>query len=102
MLHYKRLQRNGNLRCNLPLSSSSVLQDHMSNIMNMLQRMTAPMPTLEILPTTETPLATEIPPTVEISPSETMQTQEMTSTSCYIIVANWETLLNENVDEAIA
>ncbi|KAL2457881.1 Uncharacterized protein Adt_46176 [Abeliophyllum distichum] len=44
----------------------------------------------------------KIPLVVEIPPSETMQTQEMTSTSRNSIPANWENILNEKVDEAIA
>ncbi|KAL2552401.1 hypothetical protein Fot_06020 [Forsythia ovata] len=67
----------------------TTLQDQMTTIRNMLQRVTAPPP------------AAEIPPPVEIPPSETMQTQEMTSTSRYSIPAKWKNLLNEKVDEAI-
>ncbi|KAL2544424.1 hypothetical protein Fot_13657 [Forsythia ovata] len=68
----------------------TALQDQMTTIMNMLQRVIAPLP------------AAEIPPAFEIPPYETMQTHEMTSTSCYTIPANWENLLNEKVDKAIA
>ncbi|KAL2456264.1 Retrotrans gag domain-containing protein [Abeliophyllum distichum] len=47
------------------------------------------------------PPVVENPQAVEVSPSETMQTQEMTSTSRNSIPANWENILNEKVDEAI-
>ncbi|KAL2537871.1 hypothetical protein Fot_19262 [Forsythia ovata] len=68
----------------------TALQDQIFTIMNMLQRVTA------------SPPPAENPPAVEIPPSKTMQTQEITSTSRYSIPANWENLLDEKVDEAIA
>ncbi|KAL2522102.1 hypothetical protein Fot_26025 [Forsythia ovata] len=64
------------------------LQDQMSTIMEMLQRIVpqprtseAPPPANEVPPPTEIPPAAEIPPAVEIPPSETIQTHEITSTS---------------------
>ncbi|KAL2529277.1 hypothetical protein Fot_21878 [Forsythia ovata] len=66
----------------------TVLQDQMSTIMEMLQRIVpqprtseAPPPANEVPPTTEIPPAAEILPVLEIPPSETIQTHEMTSTS---------------------
>ncbi|KAL2501362.1 hypothetical protein Fot_35210 [Forsythia ovata] len=85
----------------------TILQDQMSTIMEILQRMTA-------LPyTSEVPLTTEVPPAVvalpiaevlsavKILPSETIQTHQMISTSCYSIPANWESILNKKFDKAI-
>ncbi|KAL2513264.1 Uncharacterized protein Adt_18864 [Abeliophyllum distichum] len=58
---------------------------------------------LQIIPQKKkNPLPTEIPSADEILPSKTMQTHEMTSTSRHSIPANWENILNEKVDEAIA
>ncbi|KAL2501342.1 Uncharacterized protein Fot_35190 [Forsythia ovata] len=80
----------------------------MSNIMDMLHRMTTPPPIAEIPTTEETqpaaeiPPVAEIPPAVEVFPSETMQTWKMTSTSRYSIPSNWGSLLNEKIDDAIA
>ncbi|KAL2486561.1 Uncharacterized protein Adt_31317 [Abeliophyllum distichum] len=71
------------------------LQDQVTIMMNILQRVTTPPPTVEILP------AVEIFPAIEIPPSEITQTHEMMSSSCYSIPKNWENLLNEKVDEAI-
>ncbi|KAL2483165.1 hypothetical protein Fot_44609 [Forsythia ovata] len=86
----------------------TVLQDQMSTIMEMLQRIVpqprtseAPPPANEVPPTTEIQPAAEIPPAVEIPPSETIQTHEMTSTSRPSIPVNWENILNDKVEEAI-
>ncbi|KAL2523183.1 Uncharacterized protein Fot_27106 [Forsythia ovata] len=66
----------------------TALQDQMSTILEMLQRIAPPphtseVPPLvnEVPPPTEIPPAAEIPPAVEIPPSETVQTHEITSTS---------------------
>ncbi|KAL2550121.1 hypothetical protein Fot_11651 [Forsythia ovata] len=86
----------------------TVLQDQMSAIIEMLQRIASQPRTLEappaneVPPTTEVLPAVEIPPAVEILPSETIQTHEMTSTSCHSIPVNWESILNDKVEEAIA
>ncbi|KAL2526530.1 Uncharacterized protein Adt_11584 [Abeliophyllum distichum] len=75
----------------------------MATIMNTLQRVTTPSTTTKI----PQPAEAEIPhvvenlPAVEVSPSETVQMQEMTSTSRNSIPVNWENILNEKVDEAI-
>ncbi|KAL2489546.1 hypothetical protein Fot_42838 [Forsythia ovata] len=96
------------------LQQFAILQDKMSTIIDTLQRMTAPPPTTEIPPTAgipptaevpsvaKIPPTVEIPPAVEIPPSETTQTHEMTSTSRCSIPTNWESILNEKFDEAIA
>ncbi|KAL2532159.1 hypothetical protein Adt_05510 [Abeliophyllum distichum] len=82
----------------------TTLQDQKTTIMNMLQRVPAQPTTTEIPQTAEVkiPPVVEIPPAVEVPPSETMQMQEMTSTSRNSLPANWENILNEKVDEAIA
>ncbi|KAL2549763.1 hypothetical protein Fot_11293 [Forsythia ovata] len=91
----------------------AALQEQMFAVVNMLQRVIAPPTAVENIiatvntpvtdhpPAAENPPATEIHPTVEIPPSETMQTHEMTSTSRYLIPANWENILNEKVDESV-
>ncbi|KAL2471197.1 hypothetical protein Adt_39333 [Abeliophyllum distichum] len=79
----------------------TILQDQMSTIMEMLQRMTTSFYTPEAPPAEEAPLAAEVPPAVDIPPSEATQTHEMTSTSRHSIPANWESILNEKVEEAI-
>ncbi|KAL2491732.1 hypothetical protein Adt_27360 [Abeliophyllum distichum] len=72
----------------------TILQDQMSNIMEMLQRMAAPPrtskvpPAAEVLPVTEAPPTAEISLAVEILQSETIQTHEMTSTSRHSIPVN--------------
>ncbi|KAL2549205.1 uncharacterized protein Fot_10735 [Forsythia ovata] len=86
----------------------TILQNQMSTIIEMLQRITAPNHTSEVPSAPETPLTAEPPVTTEVSPaaeipsSENMQAHETTSTSHYSIPANWESILNEKVDEAIA
>ncbi|KAL2457876.1 Uncharacterized protein Adt_46171 [Abeliophyllum distichum] len=70
----------------------TALQDQMTTIMNMLQRVPA-QPTMTEIPQTvevKIPPVVKIPPAVEVPPSQTMQTQD------------WENILNEKVDEAIA
>ncbi|KAL2491830.1 Uncharacterized protein Adt_27458 [Abeliophyllum distichum] len=61
----------------------------MSTIMEMLQRMTSP------------PHAPQATP-VEISPSETTHMHEITPTSRHLIPTNWESVMNEKVEEVIA
>ncbi|KAL2559098.1 hypothetical protein Fot_03837 [Forsythia ovata] len=68
----------------------TVLQDQMSTIMEMLQRIVPQPRTSEAPPpANEVPPPTKIPPAVEIPPSETIQTHEMTSTSRPSIPVNW-------------
>ncbi|KAL2474928.1 Uncharacterized protein Adt_35664 [Abeliophyllum distichum] len=79
----------------------TILQNQMSTIMEMLQRMTAPLHTSEVPPAAEVPPAmksqpaVEVLPAVEILPIETIQTHEMTSTSCHSIPINWESILSK-------
>ncbi|KAL2537904.1 hypothetical protein Fot_19295 [Forsythia ovata] len=76
--------------------------------MEMLQRMTTLLHTLdvplvvEVPPAAEAPLATEVLPAIEILPSETIQTHKMTSTSRHSIPDNWESILNKKFEAAIA
>ncbi|KAL2552904.1 uncharacterized protein Fot_06523 [Forsythia ovata] len=85
----------------------TILQDQMSTIMEILQRMTAPSPTSEVPPAIEISLAVEAPPALEVPPAvenlpfETIQTHKMTSTNCHSISVNWESILNEKADKAI-
>ncbi|KAL2480585.1 Uncharacterized protein Adt_33551 [Abeliophyllum distichum] len=79
-----------------------VLQNQMSTILEMLQRMTDPSRAPEATPAEEALLDAEVPPAVEVPPSENTHMHEMTSTSHHSIPANWESVLNEKVDEAIA
>ncbi|KAL2512355.1 Retrotrans gag domain-containing protein [Abeliophyllum distichum] len=71
-------------------------------MMEMLQRMAGPPHTLEAPPAADAPPVVEIPPAVEILPSETVQTHELTPTSRHSIPVNWESILNDKVEEAIA
>ncbi|KAL2527757.1 hypothetical protein Adt_12811 [Abeliophyllum distichum] len=86
----------------------TILQDQMSTIIEMLQRMAAPPRTLEMPSVAEAPPVAKVPPAaeillaVEILPSETVQTHELTSTSRHSIPVNWKSILNDKVDEAIA
>ncbi|KAL2491127.1 hypothetical protein Adt_26755 [Abeliophyllum distichum] len=86
----------------------TILQNQMSTIMEMLQRMTAPPHILEVPSAVEVPPAiesqptVEVLPTVEILPTKTIQTHEMTYTSRHSIPVNWESILSEKVEEAIA
>ncbi|KAL2470612.1 Uncharacterized protein Adt_38748 [Abeliophyllum distichum] len=85
-----------------------VLQDQLSTMMEMLRRMADPPHTSEVSPAAEAPPAEdalpamEIPPAVEILPSETVQTHDLTPTSRHSIPVNWESILNDKVEEAIA
>ncbi|KAL2485141.1 Reverse transcriptase domain-containing protein [Abeliophyllum distichum] len=75
----------------------------MSIIMEMLQRMTGPLRhALEATPAEEALQAAEVPPAVEIPTYEITPMPEMTPTSRHLILANWEIVLNEKVEEAIA
>ncbi|KAL2491221.1 Retrotrans gag domain-containing protein [Abeliophyllum distichum] len=56
----------------------------------------------EISEPTSTIPAVEIPPAVEILPSETVQTHDATPTSRHSIPVNWESILNDKLEEAIA
>ncbi|KAL2526079.1 Uncharacterized protein Adt_11133 [Abeliophyllum distichum] len=64
--------------------------------------MAGPLHTLEAPPAADAPPAMEIPPAVEILPSEIVQTHELTPTSRHSIPVNWESILNDKVEEAIA
>ncbi|KAL2489095.1 Uncharacterized protein Fot_42387 [Forsythia ovata] len=60
----------------------TILQNQMSTIMEMLQRMTAPPHTSEAPPSVEPPATEpqpdiEVPPAAKILPNETMQTHEI-------------------------
>ncbi|KAL2512244.1 hypothetical protein Adt_17844 [Abeliophyllum distichum] len=73
-------------------------------MMEMLRRIAGPphTPAAEAPPTADAPLAVEIPPVVEILPSETVQTYDAKPTSRHSIPVNWESILNDKVEEAIA
>ncbi|KAL2527581.1 Uncharacterized protein Adt_12635 [Abeliophyllum distichum] len=85
----------------------TVLQDQLSIMMEMLRRMAGPPhtsevpPAAEAPPTADAPPAVEIPLAVEILPSETVQTHDVTLTSRHSIPVNWESILNDKVEEAI-
>ncbi|KAL2517341.1 Uncharacterized protein Adt_13588 [Abeliophyllum distichum] len=79
----------------------TVLQNQISTIMEMLQRMTAPLHVSKATPAEEAPLAAEVPPAVEVPPSEATHMHEMTSTSRHSIPANWKSILSGKVEEAI-
>ncbi|KAL2512929.1 Uncharacterized protein Adt_18529 [Abeliophyllum distichum] len=74
----------------------------MSTIMEMLQGMTGPSHVQQATPVEEALQAPEVPPVVEVPPSETTNVNEMTPTSHHLIPTNWESILNEKVEEAIA
>ncbi|KAL2512955.1 Uncharacterized protein Adt_18555 [Abeliophyllum distichum] len=74
----------------------------MSTIMEMLQGMAGHSHEQQATPAEEAPQAPEAPPTVEVLPSETIHVNEMTSTSHHQIPTNWESILNEKIEEAIA
>ncbi|KAL2453072.1 Retrotrans gag domain-containing protein [Abeliophyllum distichum] len=80
----------------------TILQNQMSTIMEMLQRMTGPPHAPRATPVEEAPQALEVPPAADIPPSETIHMNEMTPTSHHLIPVNWESVLNEKVEEAIA
>ncbi|KAL2469643.1 Ribonuclease H [Abeliophyllum distichum] len=80
----------------------AILQNQMSTIMEMLQEMTGPSHVQQATPTEEVPQAPEAPPTVDVPPSKTTHMNEMTPTSHHLILANWKSILNEKVEEAIA
>ncbi|KAL2505524.1 Uncharacterized protein Adt_21145 [Abeliophyllum distichum] len=86
----------------------TILQNQMSTMMEMLRRMAGQPHASEVPPAAEAPLAAdappalEIPPAVEILPSETVQTHDATPTSRHSIPVNWESILNDKVEEAIA
>ncbi|KAL2531805.1 Retrotrans gag domain-containing protein [Abeliophyllum distichum] len=86
----------------------TILQNQLSTMMEMLSRMASQTHASEIPPAAEAPPAAdpppamEIPPAVEIPPSETVQTHDATPTSRHLIPGNWESILNEKVEEAIA
>ncbi|KAL2464948.1 Uncharacterized protein Adt_40799 [Abeliophyllum distichum] len=79
----------------------TVLQDQLSTMMKMLQRMAGPPYTSETLPAADAPPVVEIPPAIEILPSEIVQTHELTPTSRHSIPVNWKSILNDKVEEAI-
>ncbi|KAL2532113.1 Retrotrans gag domain-containing protein [Abeliophyllum distichum] len=64
--------------------------------------MASPPHTSKAPPAADVPPAVEISRAVEILPSETVQTHELTPTSRHSIPANWESILNDKVEEAIA
>ncbi|KAL2532766.1 hypothetical protein Adt_06117 [Abeliophyllum distichum] len=86
----------------------TVLQNQLSTMMEMLSRMASQSHASEAPPAVEVPLAAdappamEIPPAVEVLPSETVQTHDATPTSRHSIPVNWESILNDKVEEAIA
>ncbi|KAL2453075.1 Uncharacterized protein Adt_45812 [Abeliophyllum distichum] len=86
----------------------TVLQNQLSTMMEMLSRMASQPHASEATPAVEVPLAgdalpaMEIPPAVEVLPSETVQTHDATPTSRHSIPVNWESILNDKVEEAIA
>ncbi|KAL2480353.1 Uncharacterized protein Adt_33319 [Abeliophyllum distichum] len=86
----------------------AVLQNQLSTVMEMLSRMASQPhasevpPAAEVLLAADAPPAMEIPPTVEVLPSETVQTHDATPTSRHSIPVNWESILNDKVEEAIA
>ncbi|KAL2505506.1 Uncharacterized protein Adt_21127 [Abeliophyllum distichum] len=85
-----------------------VLQDQLSTMMEMLSRMVGPPhaseppPAAEAPPVADAPPAVEIPPTIEILPSETVQMHDAMPTSRHSIPVNWESILNDKVEEVIA
>ncbi|KAL2518799.1 Uncharacterized protein Adt_15046 [Abeliophyllum distichum] len=80
----------------------AILQNQMSTIMEMLQGMAGHSHEQQATPAEEAPRAPEAAPAVEVLPSETIHVNEMTSTSHHQIPTNWESILNEKVEEAIA
>ncbi|KAL2505744.1 Uncharacterized protein Adt_21365 [Abeliophyllum distichum] len=80
----------------------TILQNQMSTIMGMLQGMAGPSHVQQTMLAEEAPQAPEVPPAVEVPPSETTHVNEMTPTSHHLIPTNWESIVNEKVEEAIA
>ncbi|KAL2499950.1 Uncharacterized protein Adt_25500 [Abeliophyllum distichum] len=86
----------------------AVLQNQLSTMMEMLSRMARQPHTSEAPSAVEVPLAAdaspamEILPAVEVLPSETVQTHDSTPSSRHSIPVNWESILNDKVEEAIA
>ncbi|KAL2534198.1 Uncharacterized protein Adt_07549 [Abeliophyllum distichum] len=80
----------------------TVLQNQMSTIMGMLQGMAGSSRAQQTTPAEDAPQAPEAPPAVEVPPSETTHVNEMTPNSHHLIPINWESIVNEKVEEAIA
>ncbi|KAL2480747.1 Uncharacterized protein Adt_33713 [Abeliophyllum distichum] len=74
----------------------------MSTIMEILQRMTGPPHAPQATPAEEVPQVPEAESAVDVPPSETTDMNETTPTSHHLIPANWKSVLNEKVEEAIA
>ncbi|KAL2480169.1 Retrotrans gag domain-containing protein [Abeliophyllum distichum] len=80
----------------------AILQNQMSTIMEMLQGMAGQSHVQQATPAEAAPQAPEVPPAVEVPSSETVNVNEMTPTSHHLIPNDWESILNENVEEEIA
>ncbi|KAL2519402.1 Retrotrans gag domain-containing protein [Abeliophyllum distichum] len=59
-------------------------------------------PAAEAPPVADAPPSCRNPPAVEIPPSETVQMHDATPTSRHSMPVNWESILNDKVEEAIS